>query len=617
MILLFALVLMICPSQSASPEEVSCSEPRISVFLKEIHDDVFGYLNTQHPFQPENIWREEIEDIVIMELKKHSPGMQFILSREKRPDDCEYYFEYALHLIGAGQIEKIGGLKTSAYTSYFMYAELGTNNQCGVQNRILESETTKDSPDIFEIIKQNISAFGNINDQIRDHEYSHPVPPRGPELVVVQEFEAVSPLENERKSEIKIQVFNCKKDRVYDENQGQLVILPRRTERGELSPTVNFRQDFFITEHVLSLLITEPQGASATYTLRDGIDPELDQIRILTCGLDKNAAMDAEIHISGLEIKVIPRQASLYAGEKTEIELEFNKVRKDGTREPLAGKTLEIEVQGLINGSLFPDAQIQTDDNGKAMLSYRAGDQDKRLNVSVFYKPKDYPQTVKGEAGIDIMVDSWKASITYTENLSETFDDPYSVILKSDRLYSMNIKAILNFKEIRSNSDIIYEAEDAKLSIKDHFQQYGIEGMQESWNANKEGNIHVILEFYPRFKEDPLFIHQWYNVKLEWKGDPIIYHYRAINPLLGVDCKGISEQTHGALYMLQDMTIERTTYKDKQRLLTGNYHWSDYATSVHWVPGPLLGCPDVFGLPIFPPKNIYHKHLEWTIEKLR
>jgi hypothetical protein len=124
----------------------------------------------------------------------------------------------------------------------------------------------------------------------------------------------------------------------------------------------------------------------------------------------------------------------------------------------------------------------------------------------------------------------------------------------------------------------------------------------------------VYLELFPRIKGDPSDL-SWYNLAFgKWDTMPVLYSYESKIPLFGQDCRGRSEQTHGALYMLEDMTAERCTYEDNQTLLTGQYSWHDpVGPSVN--PEP-WDCPDRMGLPVGIPNLIYHKKLDWKIRKL-
>jgi hypothetical protein len=95
---------------------------------------------------------------------------------------------------------------------------------------------------------------------------------------------------------------------------------------------------------------------------------------------------------------------------------------------------------------------------------------------------------------------------------------------------------------------------------------------------------------------------------------PVSYSYESKIPLFGQNCRGSSGRTHGALYMLEDMTAERCTFSKGQKLLTGDYSWDDpVGPSVN--PEP-WDCADRMGLPVGIPNMIYRKHLEWKIRKL-
>lgn len=66
--------------------------------------------------------------------------------------------------------------------------------------------------------------------------------------------------------------------------------------------------------------------------------------------------------------------------------------------------------------------------------------------------------------------------------------------------------------------------------------------------------------------------------------------------------------------MLEDMTAERCTYKDKQTLLMGEHTWNDpLGPSVN--PEP-WDCPNRMGLPVGIPNMVYRKHLDWKIQKV-
>lgn len=495
-LLLLMVFLTICLPQNLQLQENPCSEPKVAVFLKEIDDKVFDHLYRQHPFQPKEEWLRQIQDKVMQELRKNSPKVQFISTNGKPQEGCEYYFHYSLALTTAGEEKEIAGLKESAYSAYWMISGLGRIGMCRVPPKVFNHANTIDNPDIFQTIEQNIAVHGNIGDRIKEYEETHLVPARGPELEVSQEPEKVSPLEEENKLDIKIKVINCEGESVYDKRYGQYIFLPRKTERGELKPTDGFNQKSEVTENLVTLIIISPEGASATYTLKKGIDPGLEQVKISACGLDENAVTETEIHISGLEIKVTPRRRTLSPGEKTQIQVEFSKVDKEGNKEPVAGEKLKLEVKGLIDGSVSPEGKVQTDENGKATLTYRAGDSDKKVTFKVEYQPKGFDESVQGEATVKVIHKEGDALASIKFNYIGTMYSDTSNPGKGIKEYSeykkeveVEVNAAFEFqKETSRRSDRVVEkyeliswdirSSHATYNVKFYFEKRDVERIE-------------------------------------------------------------------------------------------------------------------------------------------
>lgn len=459
------LCLLFLP-QTTILQESPCAEPMVAVFLEEIHDEVFDHLIKQHPERLKDGWLPLIQEQVMQELRRNSPGTRFISCLGKPDDDCDYYFSYILSLISSGE-------GNSTYTSYWMISELGTNNQCGVQNRILEIEPTKDNPDIFQTITQNVAVFGDIGLRIKEHEDSFPVPPRGPEFELSQEPDKVSPLGEETKLDIKIQVKNCEGESVFGENPGQVVILPRKTERGELKPTRGFPQGCIVTDNIVMLLIMRPEGASATYALKKGLEPGLEQVKMMTCGLDERAVTETEINIRGLEIKVAPLNRIVRPGGSTRIRLEFNRIDKEGKKEPVAEKLLSLQIDGRVNGTVSPEEYIQTDQQGQAVLDYKAGSRDKRVSFKAEYQPKDFPETVTGQASVSIFrQEVWTGTVTYIRTYNKTITQagPGGASVKTQEIVTEKANFVIHgwpfshTYDAVTGTDIYYEGDDNSVS---------------------------------------------------------------------------------------------------------------------------------------------------------
>jgi len=186
-------------------------------------------------------------------------------------------------------------------------------------------------------------------------------------------------------------------------NPGQRVVLPKETERGEIEPTPGFfAQDFQVTDSHVILIIVRPEGASATYTLKKGMEPEVETIEMTTCGIDKKLVEETEIHIRGLELQVTPKKRRISPGEKTDIEIELSRVDDKGNKEPLPDKQIELEIRGLVDGEVRPSGDILTDADGVAHLEFSAGEHDKRVTFSAKFQPKKYDEFVHDENTVSV-----------------------------------------------------------------------------------------------------------------------------------------------------------------------------------------------------------------------
>ena len=451
-VLMLMVLLTTCLHQSALAQVDPCSKPKVAVIMQvvEVNEgEFFKHLNEQYPSQPKGSWFYEIQEKVMEELRMNSPGTQFIPATGGIPSDCDYSFKYGLSLTGGGEdIEYAGHLKLSEDTLYQMHSTLRKIPSCGKKTYVLSVKRTKNM-DIFHTIEQNIVAHGNIGNKIKENEESHRVPPRGPEMKVSQDREYVSPLKEERKLKIKIDVINCKGEPVYDPKHGQEVILPKKTGRGELKCTDGFPEGCKATSNALTLIIQKPKGASATYTLKNGVNAEEDPINISTCGIDKKVVKETKIQIHGLELKVKPEKKEIFPGEETKITVELSEVDVKGAKQPVAGKHIQVQVKGLVNGHIHPSGDVTTNQNGKAILTYDAGDKDKKVVVKAKFQPKDYPEPVKDESAITIAVHGAGAELTLTDISKKHSDvhDPMAGDDICDSEVQITIKATFEYDD--------------------------------------------------------------------------------------------------------------------------------------------------------------------------
>jgi len=454
----FAWIFIMGTVLGFAAQEDSCSKPKVAVTLDEIinADQFYGKLNKDYEPQEKEEWLNEIQDSVMAELVKNSPDIEFVSASSGITKDCDYYFVYKLAIMGAGEDKKIGELLVSEYTAYYMRSKLAVSDRCELNPKYgLWSKITRDDRDIYYTIRRNIAAYGKIGNRIREHEKSHPVPPRGPEMEVSPDRDYVSPLKEERELKLKIDITNCRGEVVYDKNHGQVVKLPRYTERGEIKPTKGFPQEVRFSGNSVLLIIVRPVGASATYTLKKGLKPGTDRVNIETCGIDDYIFQEEEIPIKGLEIEVKPDAREICAGEESKVRIHLRKVDTEGNEEPVGGRKIDVETQGLVDGQVSPTGEVITGGNGEAVLSYHSGKKDKRVVFKAKFQPEDFSESVRDEAAVrvDPCKWDWVGTIQYDRSVSLVSSGSGDHIRRRIITHTMSLNCRL--KETYSNDDKI------------------------------------------------------------------------------------------------------------------------------------------------------------------
>jgi hypothetical protein len=178
-------------------------------------------------------------------------------------------------------------------------------------------------------------------------------------------------------------------------------------------------------------------GASATYTLKKGMNAGQEPVQIQTCGLDNEAVKEIKILIDGLELKVKPENKEVFPGDETEISVNLSEVDENGAKKPVEGKHVQVDVKGLVDGQVYPSGDVITNPDGKVTLTYDAGDKDKRIVLKAKFQPKDYPESVEDEAtisiaspGEDVVLRMTNENEITTEDGTETLSATVTVMLE-------------------------------------------------------------------------------------------------------------------------------------------------------------------------------------------
>lgn len=399
-------------AQRGYPQENMCSPPKVLVRGEIVdRDDFVKHLQSQYPHQPVESVLEQIRSTVLAELRENSPGIELVDEEAQ----AEYVFSYTLSLIAAGEDIEAGGVLEGEYVAFFMSSKLVQRDPCGISGGVLKTAVIQDEPDVFRTIERNIDRYGSLAGLIEEFEKTHRVPPRGPKMVFALTREYVSPEPDQRKMDIRVRVLNCLGEPVFDRHHGQVVILPRRTARGELEPTKGFPQDFVVTENQIWLRLTREEGGSVTYTLQEGMDLDFDDFQVKTCGIDKVLVMEImpPVPIAGVVMELEPEEVYIHPGDSTAIEGRLFVLTPLGKRVPLVGEVVDVHAEGLVDGSLEPQGKVKTDGEGKIRLTYKAGYKEEGITVFARYQPEGYPDEVKERTSVSLVEEPrcWRGKV--------------------------------------------------------------------------------------------------------------------------------------------------------------------------------------------------------------
>ncbi|HCC70567.1 MAG TPA: hypothetical protein DEQ09_05380 [Bacteroidales bacterium] len=433
----FFLGILLLINTELFSQDSKCSKPKVNVILSETFHpenriEVYDHFQNYYTAvtDPENItpgfeyWQTEedfyirIQEYIFQTLQEYNPDVEFV---SNSTESGEYKFEYFLTLYAIDVVDPETGIPNSK-TGYNIGAKLTSSDVCESETRIIKSKMSQDL-DLFQAIK-NMAGIHimNIGREIMFHEQKYMTPPRGPRMETEYKSISVSPLVEDRKTDVRMIVYNCKDESVYSKNHGQKIFCPKKTERGENSPTRLFLQNLIDIGDILTLMITRPHGASLTYELKKGVNAGKETFEVLTCGRDKKVLKKIELNINGLEINVKPEKRSIKHGDKTSVDIYFNLVSPDGKKKPVAGKELSLSVKGLVDGSVTPSRRITTDSKGKGTIQYKAGDKDEKITITASYQPVDYPDKVTGSGSVNIIPDNYAWIGTIELEITETYN---------------------------------------------------------------------------------------------------------------------------------------------------------------------------------------------------
>jgi|GEM_PF-3331718 len=491
-----------------SAQMSTCSRPKVAVKLVDLYadKDIYDVLIRQYPYETKEYWKGQIEGKALEKLRANSPGVEIFPADSG--SNYDYIIRYFVNVIGCGQQEKIGDLLASKDICYWAHGTIYSNDACGLEGVGFKSSTIQNK-DVFTAITLFALGMGNLSTITAQHERERPIPPRGPQIRISAEPTPVSPLDGERETLINARVTNCRGEPVYDKIGERYGVIagPHETKRGRTNPPVRGTPAFREGANMW-LISPDSQGtASLKYKLEKGIKPGKEQITFIACGLDTKVEIKQTIEIEGLEIAVRPQKIKIKPGEDTRIDIEFVKVSAKGEKKPISGKEIALKIDGIKDGVVNPKDKVSTNTEGRALLTYHAGQNDKGIRITATYQPQNFADKAVGSAVITVQEGEGDLSVQINGSLNWTGEDKDR---KGTITTSFTINGTMSLHKQKHGGDYEnYEIENLQMTYSHHAQFHNKKTDKNCpdtlfWEVLGEGFVPIqkgrIIIRYPRDK---------------------------------------------------------------------------------------------------------------------
>jgi hypothetical protein len=394
-ILVAVLFAFLCIAKAQAQED-DCNKTKVAVSVK-VLPKIWSLLENDFGSHPQSEWNSFVTKMLVQILSEFEPGITFFPLGEGN-GDYHYHFRAELNLIPVEENEiEVGG--------YWIYATLIANANCipSRSGELQSSMTYGKDRMLNQAMKNLVSTFWPMDRNIVLYEEDHPSPPRKPELNIQIEKDFISPINKEsRKTIVYAKVYNCRGELVCDKKgDGQPVYYQDKIDRLDLK---NIKcEGGNIIGNFMVIITNKKCENEGEYNLEKGMDAEKKTILFRTCQLGGPIVEEKkELIIRGLKIEVKPDRREIEPDERTKIIITLNETDPDGSRYPVEGKEIEVKISGLENGTIKPENGYTTTSDGKVVLDYKAGSNDKKVTVNASFQPEDYPDKAEGKGSVMI-----------------------------------------------------------------------------------------------------------------------------------------------------------------------------------------------------------------------
>ena len=412
----FLLAFFLAGSVSLFPQR-QCTKPKVYIsvgyaddpFLRrQIYDD---YVSKGYPihFDNEKEYLKTIMDDIIRELKVRSGDVEIIPLEERiffddmpeTPEEenmfqehpsGEYHLQYLLGLVARD--EGTPGPDGSIHPDYLSMVLLGDADIDGVYLRSINFKY----PDLFGSISSAISRLcdGNLRNVIDRYEATHFNALRDGQIEMeVLSPGYVSPEPEDQKITIKVTTKDCRDH----SGEGTNLFFPAEKDRGTFTPVQNSAQ--YKIGNTWRVKTIKNGTITVEYRLKRGDEAFRESLNVeLACRGNKKISNDFFFPVKTLRVEIVPEKTFAAPGEKIRVFVRLYKIDDKGMKEPVKGRTLNLQISGIADGNIRPSSQVTTNEKGEGILEYTAGQNDKKVHIEASYKPDDFETTFRGSADI-------------------------------------------------------------------------------------------------------------------------------------------------------------------------------------------------------------------------
>ena len=422
-------------------QESDCNKTKVGVYFIELGDLVINHLNTKYGEQSTQAWLDDIDARVIEVLQVNSPEIDFFSARNGKTSDPDYTFRYTLHLTAIDgeilvhadsvvYIQDFTGYEMTEYTdteyeqetAFWMSSSLVVNSPCVPCLQWLIDINLSSDLELQGVIQKQSQKFWRLTNIIEAHENKRLAPAREPEMEISYDKPFISLLdEKSREMKVTVKVKNCKGQYVFYKGHSQPVYFEDELDRFKLESYKCLDPTHYKGHMVI--IINKNLNANGIYKVIKGIEPLEQKISIGTCGISSQSEIytEGKIIVKGLEIKVVPDKYQIYTDEIANIVVRFNEVNPNGNKEPISGRILDINIKGLVDGSISPKGNYNTNEKGEVHLRYKAGKKDKKIIITASYQPVNYPDVVSGSSYVNVMSNEYAWNGSFNIDVTKRF----------------------------------------------------------------------------------------------------------------------------------------------------------------------------------------------------